>query len=94
MHAKLMPVADTRVERPWYALLAIPLAVVTAIGAIPVGLQFLADPSGASMACQRLDRGDRVRDAPGPGPVPVRDQRIGMLVLAGLTAIRHRAAPG
>ncbi len=38
---------DTRIERPAYVWVAIALEVFTAVGAIPVGLMLLTDPTGA-----------------------------------------------
>lgn len=39
-------VGRKRVERPQYAWLAVDLEILTAIGAIPVGIMFLLDPTG------------------------------------------------
>ncbi len=48
MHTPHLRVSQ-RVERPRYVWLAVALEVFTAVGAIPVGLMFLADPSGSSI---------------------------------------------
>ena len=44
MHATLHPAPA--VERPAIVWIAVALEIFTAIGAVPVGLMFLADPSG------------------------------------------------
>ncbi|HEY8134463.1 MAG TPA: hypothetical protein VIF08_00360, partial [Candidatus Limnocylindrales bacterium] len=38
-----------RVERPWYAWLALFLQLATALTAVPVGLSLMLDPSGAGI---------------------------------------------
>jgi hypothetical protein len=94
MHAQLMPVAAGRAERPGYALLAIALEVFTAVLAIPVGLIFLSDPSGSAMG---LPKGWIEATVFGsyviPGLYLLLMNGIGMLVLAGLTVMRHWTAP-
>jgi hypothetical protein len=92
MHAQLHPAIP--VERPWYATLAIVLELITALGAIPVGLQFVQDPSGASMG---MPHGWIEATAFGsylaPGLYLLTLNGIGMLVLAGLTWVGHWTAP-
>jgi hypothetical protein len=92
MHAVVRPGA--RVDRPAYALVAIPLELITAIGAIPVGIAFITDPSGASMG---LPRGWIEATAFGsylvPGLYLLLMNGVGMLLTAGLTVTRHWAAP-
>jgi hypothetical protein len=94
MHAQLMPAAAGRVERPWYALLAIVLEVFTAVLAIPVGLMFLSDPSGSAMG---LPKGWIEATVFGsyviPGLYLLFMNGVGMLVVAGLTVVRHPMAP-
>jgi hypothetical protein len=92
MHAQLHPAVP--VERPWYATLAIVLELFAGIAAIPVGLAFLADPSGGTLG---LPRGWIESTLFGsyvvPGLYLLAMNGVGMLVLAGLTAIRHWGAP-
>ncbi|HEY6568769.1 MAG TPA: hypothetical protein VIZ22_00680 [Candidatus Limnocylindrales bacterium] len=92
MHAVVRPGA--KVDRPAYALVAIPLELFTAIGAIPVGIAFITDPSGASMG---LPRGWIEATMFGsylvPGLYLLLMNGVGMLLTAGLTVIRHWAAP-
>lgn len=92
MHATVRPGA--KVERPTYALLAVPLELFTAIGAIPVGISFLTDPTGAAMG---LPRGWIEATVFGsylvPGLYLVAINGIAMLVAAGLTITGHWTAP-
>jgi hypothetical protein len=48
-HIRVSP----RVERPRYVWLAVALEIFTAVLAIPVGLMFLSDPSGAVLGLPR-----------------------------------------
>ena len=92
MHAVIRP--GTRVERPAYALLAIPMELFTAIGAIPVGITFLADPSGASMGLPHgWIEGTVFGSYLVPGLYLLLINGIAMLVLAALTVVRHWTAP-
>lgn len=83
-----------RVPRPRYAWLGVVLEIATGILAIPVGIIFLTDPTGASMGLPP----DWIRDKlfgsyTIPGLYLVAMNGLGMLTLAGLTAIGHRMAP-
>ena len=83
-----------RVERPWYAWLAAGLAVVTCMGAIPVGWTFLTDPSGRSMGLPLEWISDSIFGTYFvPGLYLLAMNGIGMLVLAGLIVARHWLAP-
>jgi hypothetical protein len=42
--------ATRRIERPWYAWVAAALELATGILAIPVGISFITDPTGAGMS--------------------------------------------
>lgn len=93
LDAPLRPDAR-RIERPPYAWIAVALEVFTAIGAIPVGLMFLTDPTGASVGLppgwiEATPFGSYVL----PGLYLLAMNGIAMLVLAGLTVRRHWAAP-
>jgi hypothetical protein len=93
MHAQLQPVIR-HVERPAYAWLAIALELFTAVLAIPVGLIFLSDPTGAAMGLpqgwiEATPFGSYVI----PGLYLLLMNGFGMLVLAGLTVMRHWTAP-
>lgn len=93
MHAQLLP-ATRRVERPWYAWVALVLEIATAILAIPVGLMFITDPTGASL---QLPPGWIEATVFGsylvPGLYLFAMNGIAMLVLAAMTAIGHALAP-
>ncbi len=82
------------IERPAYAWLAVALELFTALGAIPVGLMFLTDPTGASIG---LPSGWIEATPFGsytiPGIYLLAMNGIGMLVAAVLTVRRHRWAP-
>ena len=83
-----------QVVRPWYASAGAVAAVLTGIMAIPVGIIFLTDPSGASMG---LPHGWIEATPFGSYTVPglylLAMNGAGMLVLAGLIIRRHWAAP-
>jgi hypothetical protein len=93
MQLAIVPPAP-RVERPRYAWLAFAAAVFTGVLAIPVGLMFIADPTGASM---QLPPGWIEATPFGsylvPGIYLFAVNGVGMLVLAALIAIRHWTAP-
>jgi hypothetical protein len=91
------PAVRGPIERPAYAWLAVALELFTALGAIPVGLMFLADPTGASIG---LTSGWIEATPFGsytiPGLYLVAVNGIGMIVAAVLTvrpARRHDARP-
>lgn len=93
MHAQLRPSA-TPVDRPWYAILAIVLEVATAIGAIPVGIMLITDPTGAGIGfppgwIEATPFGSYLV----PGLYLLLMNGAGMLILAGLTLVRHWSAP-
>lgn len=93
MQLQVVPAA-TRIERPRYAWLAFVAAAFTGILAIPVGLMFVTDPTGASM---QLPPGWIEGTAFGsylvPGLYLFAVNGVGMLVLAGLILVRHWSAP-
>lgn len=83
-----------RIERPAYVWIAVVLEVMTAIGAIPVGLMFLADPTGQLV---QVPQGWIEATAFGsyliPGLYLLLVNGLGMLVLAVLSVRRHWVAP-
>jgi hypothetical protein len=86
---------DARIERPAYAWLAIALEVFTAVGAIPVGVMLLSDPSGAAVGfpagwIEATPFGSYLV----PGLYLFAINGVAMLVLAALSVQRHRWAPG
>lgn len=93
MQLQIAPAAP-RVERPRYAWLAVVAAVFTGVLAIPVGLMFIADPTGASM---QLPPGWIEATPFGsylvPGVYLFAVNGIGMLILAALIVVRHWTAP-
>ncbi len=82
------------VARPVYVWLAVALELFTALGAVPVGVQFLMDPTGKSIG---LPQGWIEATVFGnyliPGLYLLLMNGLGMLVLAALTARRHWIAP-
>ncbi len=83
-----------RVQRPWYVWFAIGLELLTAAGAIPVGLLFITDPSGAAMQLPREWIQDSVFGSYlVPGLYLFAMNGLGMLALAGLSLYRHWLAP-
>jgi hypothetical protein len=85
---------DGRVERPAYAWLAVALELFTALGAIPVGVMFLADPTGRMV---QVPQGWIEATVFGsylvPGLYLLLVNGLGMLALAALTVRRHWSAP-
>lgn len=81
-------------ERPRYVWIAVVLEVFTALGAIPVGIMFLMDPTGQLV---QLPRGWIEATPFGsylvPGLYLLLVNGIGMLALAGLSILRHWSAP-
>jgi hypothetical protein len=93
MKVEIVP-ADRRVVRPAFAWLAFAAAVFTGVLAIPVGLVFIADPTGASIG---LPSGWIEATPFGsylvPGIYLFAINGVGMLVLAALILLRHWTAP-
>jgi hypothetical protein len=93
VHVQLVSGAQ-RVERPAYVWLAIVLETFTAVGAIPVGLMFLADPSGKLV---QVPQGWIEATVFGsylvPGLYLLLVNGLGMLILSGLTLRRHWLSP-
>ena len=86
--------ADRRIERPAYVWLAIVLELFTALGAIPVGIMFLTDPSGATVGLPGgWIEGTVFGSYLVPGLYLLLVNGIGMLVVAALSVMRNRAAP-
>ena len=93
MHAQLIPV-DHRIERPWYVWPAVVVELLTAAMAIPVGWLFITDPSGGSMGVpQDWIAGTVFGSYLVPGLYLLAMNGVGMLVVAGLSAVRHWTAP-
>lgn len=93
MRAQSMP-ADRRVERPGYVWIAIVLEILTGILAIPVGIMFLADPTGRMVQVpQEWIEATVFGSYAVPGLYLFAVNGIGMLVLAAMTTLRHRLAP-
>jgi hypothetical protein len=93
MKLQVVP-ATPRVERPRYAWIAFAAAVFTGILAVPVGLMFIADPTGSSIG---LPPG-WIESTPFgsyflPGLYLFVMNGIGMQVLAALILLRHWSAP-
>lgn len=83
-----------RVERPWYVWPAIGLELVTAAGAIPVGLLLIGDPSGAAMQLPQAWVDDTVFGSYlVPGLYLFAMNGLGMVAVAGLSLYQHWIAP-
>ncbi|HEY4752621.1 MAG TPA: hypothetical protein VIH37_05000 [Candidatus Limnocylindrales bacterium] len=83
-----------RVDRPGYVWIAVALEIFTAIGAIPVGLMFLADPTGGMIQMQPgWIEGTVFKSYLVPGLYLLFVNGFGMLLLAALTVRRHPIAP-
>jgi hypothetical protein len=93
MQVRVVP-ATPRVERPVYAWIGFVAAVITGVAAIPVGLLFITDPTGASIG---LPAGWIEETIFGsylvPGLYLLLMNGVGMLVLAALIVLRHWTAP-
>jgi hypothetical protein len=85
---------SAQVERPRFAWLAFVAAVFTGVLAIPVGLMFIADPSGASIGLPSGWVEDTVFGSYLiPGLYLLLVNGVGMLLLAWLIYRRHWSAP-
>jgi len=87
------PSTDT-IERPAYTWIAIGLELFTAVGAIPVGIQLLMDTTGKMVGfppgwIEATPFGSYLL----PGIYLLLVNGLGMLILAGLTFLRHWTAP-
>ena len=90
--ARLAPAP--RIDRPAFVWLAIPIELITALGALPVGWSLIADPTGAGMGM----RSDWMANTLFgsylvPGMYLLVMNGFGMLLAAGLTLWRHWVAP-
>ena len=82
------------IARPTYAWLAAALQVFTALGAIPVGLSLVSDPTGSGMGMPREWIADTMFGSYFvPGLYLLVFNGLGMLVAAALTIRRHWSAP-
>jgi hypothetical protein len=83
-----------RVDRPTYAWLAFGAALITGVLAIPVGLMFIVDPSGAMLQLPPGWIEDTVFGSYlVPGLYLLLVNGAGMLALALLIVLRHWSAP-
>jgi hypothetical protein len=83
-----------RLERPRYVWLAVVLEIFTALGAIPVGIMFLTDPTGRAVGLP----GGWIEATPFgnylvPGLYLLLMNGVMMLVCAVLSVTRHNLAP-
>ena len=86
--------ASRPVARPRYAWLAFVLAAFTGLLAIPVGLMFLADPTGGSIGVpQGWIEATVFGSYVIPGIYLFAVNGLGMLLLAAVIVIRHWSAP-
>ena len=89
----LRPIAQP-LPRPRYVWVAVVLELFTALGAIPVGLSLVQDPTGASIGLPKA----WIEASPFgsylvPGLYLLLMNGLGMLVLAVLSVARHPVAP-
>jgi hypothetical protein len=93
MQVHLVP-GTARVDRPRYVWLAVGLEIFTAIGAIPVGIMFLLDPTGQMV---QVPQGWIEATVFGtyvvPGLYLLLVNGLGMLALAALSMRHHWLAP-
>ncbi len=87
-------IISTRIERPAYAWIAVALQVITALGAIPVGLDMIRNADGDPLGLPQawIDAtifGSYLI----PGLFLFVVNGIGQLVAAAAIALRHPAAP-
>jgi hypothetical protein len=86
--------ADGRIARPLFVWLAIPIELITAVGAVPVGWSLITDPSGSGIG---LPSDWIARSVFAtyfiPGIYLLLMNGLGMLLAAGLTLYRHWFAP-
>jgi hypothetical protein len=87
-------VIETRIDRPSYAWLAVALQLLTAVAAIPVGLEMVRNPEGAPLGLPQawIDAtvfGSYLL----PGLFLFAINGIGQLVAAAAIVLRHPAAP-
>ncbi len=93
MHAQLLPLSRP-LSRPRFAWLAVALELLTAVGAIPVGIMLVTDPTGAGVGfpagwIEATPFGSYLI----PGIYLLVMNGAGMLVVAALTLVRHWTAP-
>jgi len=89
----LRPAAQP-LPRPRYVWVAVALELFTVLGAIPVGLSLVQDPTGAGVGLPKA----WIEASPFgsyllPGLYLLLVNGVGMLVLAALTVARHPVAP-
>ena len=83
-----------RVERPGYVWIAVVLEVVTGLLAIPVGIMFLMDPTGAMVQVpQGWIEATPFGSYLVPGLYLLLVNGVGMLALAAISVRRHWIAP-
>ena len=83
-----------RIERPAYVWLAAALQVFTALGAIPVGLSLVSDPTGSGMSMPREWIADTIFGSYFvPGLYLLVFNGLGMVIATALTIRRHWSAP-
>ena len=88
-----MTLLTGRVPMPRFAWIGVVLEILTAVLAIPVGLIFITDPTGASMGIEGWLDGTIFGNFLVPGLYLLVVNGIGMLLLALLTVIRRPIAP-
>ena len=86
--------APSRIERPWFAWIGAAIAAVTALGALPVGLSLIIDPSGAGIGLPNEWIANSIFGSYlVPGLYLLLMNGLGMIGLVALILARHRSAP-
>ena len=88
-----MTLLTGRVPMPRFAWIGVVLEILTAVLALPVGLIFITDPTGASMGIEGWLDGTIFGNFLVPGLYLLVVNGIGMLLLALLTVMRRPIAP-
>jgi hypothetical protein len=88
-----MSLLTGRIPMPRFVWIGVVLEILTAALAIPVGLMFITDPSGASMQIEGWLDGTIFGDFLVPGLYLFAVNGLGMLLLATLTLMRRPIAP-
>ena len=93
MQVKLSP-TGSKVERPAYIWFAMLLELFTAVGAIPVGMMLITDPTGAGVGFPPgWIEGTPFGSYLVPGLYLLVMNGLAMLALVGLSLVRHPYAP-
>lgn len=86
--------APSRIERPWFVWIGAALAAITALGALPVSVSLISDPSGAGIGLPNSWISNSIFGSYlVPGLYLLLMNGVGMIGLIVLILARHWAAP-